>query len=143
MSTRDPCSEHMGRHVIAKNRLLGTKDQHHHGRTRRSVKIVFFVFLIRESEIRISVHLPMKIFIFFKWCVFLFQGSTVNMNVMGLVYERIKDAMGSTGHTTLGITLMIGKSSLSYNTHQYGQVVCFFSYSLTCATASTENVHRR
>ncbi|CAI9547165.1 unnamed protein product, partial [Staurois parvus] len=35
-------------------------------------------------------------------------GSTVNMNVMGLVYARIKDAMGSAGYTTLGITLMIG-----------------------------------
>ncbi|XP_075717667.1 lysosomal dipeptide transporter MFSD1 isoform X1 [Rhinoderma darwinii] len=46
-------------------------------------------------------------------------GSTVNMNVMGLVYEQIKDAMGSAGHTTLGITLMIGA------------VTCLFS--LTCA----------
>nr|DBA26128.1 TPA: hypothetical protein GDO54_010425 [Pyxicephalus adspersus] len=35
-------------------------------------------------------------------------GSTVNMNVMGLVYGRIKDAMGSAGYTTLGVTLMIG-----------------------------------
>ncbi|XP_018409468.1 PREDICTED: major facilitator superfamily domain-containing protein 1 [Nanorana parkeri] len=35
-------------------------------------------------------------------------GSTVNMNVMGLVYARIKDAVGSAGYTTLGITLMIG-----------------------------------
>ncbi|KAM3929935.1 lysosomal dipeptide transporter MFSD1 isoform 2-T2 [Leptodactylus fuscus] len=48
-------------------------------------------------------------------------GSTVNMNVMGLVYERIKDAMGSTGYTTLGITLMIGA------------VTCLFS--LSCALA--------
>ncbi|XP_040284090.1 major facilitator superfamily domain-containing protein 1 isoform X1 [Bufo bufo] len=46
-------------------------------------------------------------------------GSTVNMNIMGLVYERIKDAMGSAGHTTLGITLMIGG------------LTCFFS--LMCA----------
>ncbi|XP_053566072.1 major facilitator superfamily domain-containing protein 1 isoform X2 [Bombina bombina] len=46
-------------------------------------------------------------------------GSTVNMNVMGLVYARIQDLIGSTGHTTLGVTLMIGA------------VTCVFS--LTCA----------
>ncbi|XP_066456533.1 major facilitator superfamily domain-containing protein 1 isoform X2 [Eleutherodactylus coqui] len=46
-------------------------------------------------------------------------GSTVNMNVMGLVYQRIKDAMGSAGHTTLGVTLMIGA------------VTCLFS--MACA----------
>uniref|UniRef100_A0A8C5PM57 Lysosomal dipeptide transporter MFSD1 n=1 Tax=Leptobrachium leishanense TaxID=445787 RepID=A0A8C5PM57_9ANUR len=35
-------------------------------------------------------------------------GSTVNMNVMGLVYSRVKDLIGTTGHSTLGVTLMIG-----------------------------------
>ncbi|KAL1260191.1 hypothetical protein QQF64_008018 [Cirrhinus molitorella] len=34
-------------------------------------------------------------------------GSTVNMNVIGWVYGRIQAMVGSTGHTTLGITLMI------------------------------------
>ncbi|KAM4693331.1 lysosomal dipeptide transporter MFSD1 isoform 2-T2 [Discoglossus pictus] len=46
-------------------------------------------------------------------------GSTVNMNVMGLVYARVQEFMGSAGHTTLGITLLIGA------------VTCLFS--LTCA----------
>ncbi|XP_019482176.1 PREDICTED: major facilitator superfamily domain-containing protein 1 [Hipposideros armiger] len=34
-------------------------------------------------------------------------GSTVNMNLMGWLYSKI-EALGSAGHTTLGITLMIG-----------------------------------
>uniref|UniRef100_A0A673H6M9 Lysosomal dipeptide transporter MFSD1 n=1 Tax=Sinocyclocheilus rhinocerous TaxID=307959 RepID=A0A673H6M9_9TELE len=46
-------------------------------------------------------------------------GSTVNMNVIGWVYSRIQAVMGSAGHTTLGITLMIAAST------------CLFS--LTCA----------
>ncbi|XP_056612211.1 major facilitator superfamily domain-containing protein 1 [Triplophysa dalaica] len=46
-------------------------------------------------------------------------GSTVNMNVIGWVYGRIQMMMGSAGHTTLGITLMIAAST------------CVFS--LTCA----------
>ncbi|XP_063298661.1 major facilitator superfamily domain-containing protein 1 isoform X1 [Pelobates fuscus] len=46
-------------------------------------------------------------------------GSTVNMNIMGLVYSRIKDLMGSAGYTTLGVTLMIGG------------ITCLFS--LACA----------
>ncbi|XP_077204694.1 lysosomal dipeptide transporter MFSD1 isoform X2 [Paroedura picta] len=46
-------------------------------------------------------------------------GSTVNMNIMGWVYSRIQDLMGSTGHTTLGVVLLIGG------------VTCIFS--LLCA----------
>uniref|UniRef100_A0A673GGP7 Lysosomal dipeptide transporter MFSD1 n=1 Tax=Sinocyclocheilus rhinocerous TaxID=307959 RepID=A0A673GGP7_9TELE len=46
-------------------------------------------------------------------------GSTVNMNVIGWVYGRIEAMLGSAGHTTLGITLMIAAST------------CLFS--LTCA----------
>uniref|UniRef100_A0A671LIM5 Lysosomal dipeptide transporter MFSD1 n=1 Tax=Sinocyclocheilus anshuiensis TaxID=1608454 RepID=A0A671LIM5_9TELE len=46
-------------------------------------------------------------------------GSTVNMNVIGWVYSRIEAMLGSVGHTTLGITLMIAAST------------CLFS--LTCA----------
>uniref|UniRef100_A0A8C1M3I1 Lysosomal dipeptide transporter MFSD1 n=1 Tax=Cyprinus carpio TaxID=7962 RepID=A0A8C1M3I1_CYPCA len=38
-------------------------------------------------------------------------GSTVNMNVIGWVYGRIEAMLGSTGHTTLGITLMIGETA--------------------------------
>ncbi|XP_074183123.1 lysosomal dipeptide transporter MFSD1 isoform X7 [Rhinolophus sinicus] len=34
-------------------------------------------------------------------------GSTVNMNLMGWLYSKV-EALGSAGHTTLGITLMIG-----------------------------------
>ncbi len=41
------------------------------------------------------------------------QGSTVNMNVIGWVYGRIEAMLGSAGHTTLGITLMIGESPLT------------------------------
>lgn len=36
------------------------------------------------------------------------QGSTVNMNIMGWVYNRVADLIGSTGPTTLGAALMIG-----------------------------------
>lgn len=39
---------------------------------------------------------------------FLFQGSTVNMNLMGWLYSKVEASLGSAGHTTLGITLMIG-----------------------------------
>ncbi|XP_067401783.1 lysosomal dipeptide transporter MFSD1 isoform X1 [Emydura macquarii macquarii] len=46
-------------------------------------------------------------------------GSTVNMNIMGWVYSRAQDLLGSTGHSTLGLTLMIGG------------VTCIFS--LICA----------
>ncbi|KAM8852933.1 lysosomal dipeptide transporter MFSD1 isoform 1-T1 [Synchiropus picturatus] len=46
-------------------------------------------------------------------------GSTVNMNIMGWVYGQVATAVGSTGHTTLGISLMIAG------------VTCLFS--LTCA----------
>uniref|UniRef100_A0A2K6UCV4 Lysosomal dipeptide transporter MFSD1 n=1 Tax=Saimiri boliviensis boliviensis TaxID=39432 RepID=A0A2K6UCV4_SAIBB len=35
-------------------------------------------------------------------------GSTVNMNLMGWLYSKIEALLGSTGHTTLGVTLMIG-----------------------------------
>ncbi|KAJ8280343.1 hypothetical protein GJAV_G00053430 [Gymnothorax javanicus] len=34
-------------------------------------------------------------------------GSTVNMNIMGWVYDQMHSLVGSTGHTTLGATLMI------------------------------------
>ncbi|XP_074154185.1 lysosomal dipeptide transporter MFSD1 isoform X2 [Sminthopsis crassicaudata] len=35
-------------------------------------------------------------------------GSTVNLNVMGWLYSRIEALFGFSGHTTLGVTLMIG-----------------------------------
>ncbi|XP_057355607.1 major facilitator superfamily domain-containing protein 1 isoform X4 [Manis pentadactyla] len=35
-------------------------------------------------------------------------GSTVNMNLMGWLYAKVETSLGSTGHTTLGVTLMIG-----------------------------------
>ncbi|KAK6478695.1 major facilitator superfamily domain-containing protein 1 isoform X1 [Huso huso] len=35
-------------------------------------------------------------------------GSTVNMNIMGWIYSSVKGLVGSPGHTTLGITLLIG-----------------------------------
>lgn len=38
----------------------------------------------------------------------IFQGSTVNMNLMGWLYAKVETSLGSTGHTTLGVTLMIG-----------------------------------
>uniref|UniRef100_A0A674MTS4 Lysosomal dipeptide transporter MFSD1 n=1 Tax=Takifugu rubripes TaxID=31033 RepID=A0A674MTS4_TAKRU len=34
-------------------------------------------------------------------------GSTVNMNIMGWVYSKVADLVGSPGHFTLGISLMI------------------------------------
>ncbi|KAJ7324898.1 hypothetical protein JRQ81_017918 [Phrynocephalus forsythii] len=46
-------------------------------------------------------------------------GSTVNMNIMGWVYSRVQDLLGSTGYLTLGIALLIGG------------VTCIFS--LICA----------
>uniref|UniRef100_A0A8C7UKW8 Lysosomal dipeptide transporter MFSD1 n=1 Tax=Oncorhynchus mykiss TaxID=8022 RepID=A0A8C7UKW8_ONCMY len=39
-------------------------------------------------------------------------GSTVNMNIMGWVYNRVADLVGSTGHTTLGVSLMIGELTI-------------------------------
>ena len=36
------------------------------------------------------------------------QGSTVNMNIMGWVYSRVADLIGSKGPSTLGTALMIG-----------------------------------
>ncbi|MGH0143759.1 UNVERIFIED_CONTAM: hypothetical protein FKN15_001464 [Acipenser sinensis] len=36
-------------------------------------------------------------------------GSTVNMNIMGWIYSSVKGLVGSPGHTTLGITLLIGE----------------------------------
>ncbi|XP_067102013.1 lysosomal dipeptide transporter MFSD1 isoform X1 [Osmerus mordax] len=35
-------------------------------------------------------------------------GSTVNMNIMGWVYNRVGELVGSAGYTTLGVSLMIG-----------------------------------
>ncbi|CAO2612930.1 Major facilitator superfamily domain-containing protein 1, partial [Lemmus lemmus] len=35
-------------------------------------------------------------------------GSTVNMNLMGWLYTKIETSLGSAGHLTLGVTLMIG-----------------------------------
>ncbi|KAM4887541.1 lysosomal dipeptide transporter MFSD1 isoform 2-T2 [Thomomys bottae] len=35
-------------------------------------------------------------------------GSTVNMNLMGWLYSKVEALLGSAGHTTLGVTLMIG-----------------------------------
>uniref|UniRef100_A0A8D3CQE1 Lysosomal dipeptide transporter MFSD1 n=1 Tax=Scophthalmus maximus TaxID=52904 RepID=A0A8D3CQE1_SCOMX len=46
-------------------------------------------------------------------------GSTVNMNIMGWVYSKVADLVGSPGHTTLGASLMIAS------------VTCLFS--LICA----------
>ncbi|XP_025913550.1 major facilitator superfamily domain-containing protein 1 isoform X7 [Apteryx rowi] len=46
-------------------------------------------------------------------------GSTVNMNIMGWIYSRVQDLLGRTGHSTLGLTLMIGG------------ITCLFS--LACA----------
>ncbi|XP_030898551.1 lysosomal dipeptide transporter MFSD1 isoform X2 [Melopsittacus undulatus] len=46
-------------------------------------------------------------------------GSTVNMNIMGWIYSRVRDLLGYTGPSTLGLTLMIGG------------VTCLFS--LMCA----------
>uniref|UniRef100_A0A671U2D4 Lysosomal dipeptide transporter MFSD1 n=1 Tax=Sparus aurata TaxID=8175 RepID=A0A671U2D4_SPAAU len=46
-------------------------------------------------------------------------GSTVNMNIMGWVYGKVAESVGSPGHTTLGVSLMIAA------------VTCLFS--LVCA----------
>lgn len=39
------------------------------------------------------------------------KGSTVNMNIMGWVYSKIADLVGSPGHTALGASLMLGEFS--------------------------------
>ncbi|XP_062355388.1 major facilitator superfamily domain-containing protein 1 isoform X5 [Cinclus cinclus] len=46
-------------------------------------------------------------------------GSTVNMNIMGWIYSRVQDLLGSAGPSTLGLALLIGG------------VTCVFS--LSCA----------
>uniref|UniRef100_A0A669PYP6 Lysosomal dipeptide transporter MFSD1 n=1 Tax=Phasianus colchicus TaxID=9054 RepID=A0A669PYP6_PHACC len=46
-------------------------------------------------------------------------GSTVNMNIMGWIYSRVQDLLKHTGHTTLGLALLIGG------------ITCLFS--LACA----------
>uniref|UniRef100_A0A8C8I025 Lysosomal dipeptide transporter MFSD1 n=1 Tax=Oncorhynchus tshawytscha TaxID=74940 RepID=A0A8C8I025_ONCTS len=42
-------------------------------------------------------------------------GSTVNMNIMGWVYNRVADLVGSTGHTTLGVSLMIAGATCIFS----------------------------
>ncbi|XP_061493161.1 major facilitator superfamily domain-containing protein 1 isoform X2 [Rhineura floridana] len=42
-------------------------------------------------------------------------GSTVNMNIMGWVYSKAQDLLGSTGHTTLGVALLIGGVSCIFS----------------------------
>ncbi|KAL4647636.1 major facilitator superfamily domain-containing protein 1 isoform X1 [Arapaima gigas] len=42
-------------------------------------------------------------------------GSTVNMNVMGLVYDSIRKLRDSSGSTTLGITLMIASATCVFS----------------------------
>lgn len=41
------------------------------------------------------------------------------MNVIGWVYGRIQMTMGAAGHTTLGITLMIGEKSYEQKIQTY------------------------
>ncbi|XP_062843590.1 major facilitator superfamily domain-containing protein 1 isoform X1 [Trichomycterus rosablanca] len=42
-------------------------------------------------------------------------GSTVNMNVMGSVYDRMKALLGQSGHFTLGAALMIAASTCVFS----------------------------
>uniref|UniRef100_A0A8C7U5U2 Lysosomal dipeptide transporter MFSD1 n=1 Tax=Oncorhynchus mykiss TaxID=8022 RepID=A0A8C7U5U2_ONCMY len=42
-------------------------------------------------------------------------GSTVNMNIMGSVYNRVADLVGLTGHTTLGVSLMIAGATCIFS----------------------------
>lgn len=42
-------------------------------------------------------------------------GSTVNMNIMGWVYHKSQVLLGSTGYTTLGITLLIGGATCVFS----------------------------
>uniref|UniRef100_A0AAZ3R235 Lysosomal dipeptide transporter MFSD1 n=1 Tax=Oncorhynchus tshawytscha TaxID=74940 RepID=A0AAZ3R235_ONCTS len=42
-------------------------------------------------------------------------GSTVNMNIMGSVYNRVADLVGLTGHTTLGVSLMIAGTTCIFS----------------------------
>ncbi|XP_072524601.1 lysosomal dipeptide transporter MFSD1 isoform X1 [Salminus brasiliensis] len=42
-------------------------------------------------------------------------GSTVNMNVMGWVYDHMKAALGQSGHYTLGSALMIASSTCVFS----------------------------
>uniref|UniRef100_A0A8C4E1Q8 Lysosomal dipeptide transporter MFSD1 n=1 Tax=Dicentrarchus labrax TaxID=13489 RepID=A0A8C4E1Q8_DICLA len=55
-------------------------------------------------------------------------GSTVNMNIMGWVYSKVVDLVGSPGHTALGASLLIGKyesrcSSFTVAERKYREVV--------------------
>ncbi|PWA20255.1 hypothetical protein CCH79_00003927 [Gambusia affinis] len=42
-------------------------------------------------------------------------GSTVNMNIMGWVYSKVAVAVGSSGHTALGISLMIAAGTCVFS----------------------------
>uniref|UniRef100_A0A6Q2YF87 Lysosomal dipeptide transporter MFSD1 n=1 Tax=Esox lucius TaxID=8010 RepID=A0A6Q2YF87_ESOLU len=42
-------------------------------------------------------------------------GSTVNMNIMGWVYNRVAVLVGSVGHTTLGVSLMIAGATCIFS----------------------------
>uniref|UniRef100_A0A3Q2THR0 Lysosomal dipeptide transporter MFSD1 n=1 Tax=Fundulus heteroclitus TaxID=8078 RepID=A0A3Q2THR0_FUNHE len=42
-------------------------------------------------------------------------GSTVNMNIMGWVYSEVASAVGSSGYTTLGISLMIAAGTCVFS----------------------------
>uniref|UniRef100_A0A8C6YMQ2 Lysosomal dipeptide transporter MFSD1 n=1 Tax=Nothoprocta perdicaria TaxID=30464 RepID=A0A8C6YMQ2_NOTPE len=42
-------------------------------------------------------------------------GSTVNMNIMGWVYSRVQHLLGHTGHSALGLTLMIGGTTCLFS----------------------------
>ncbi|XP_028320925.1 lysosomal dipeptide transporter MFSD1 [Gouania willdenowi] len=42
-------------------------------------------------------------------------GSTVNMNIMGWVYTKVSDIVGSTGYTTLGASLMLAGTTCLFS----------------------------
>uniref|UniRef100_A0A8D0B1D8 Lysosomal dipeptide transporter MFSD1 n=1 Tax=Salvator merianae TaxID=96440 RepID=A0A8D0B1D8_SALMN len=42
-------------------------------------------------------------------------GSTVNMNIMGWVYSKTQELLGSSGHTTLGVALLIGGTTCIFS----------------------------
>lgn len=50
----------------------------------------------------------MMYFTSFTLISFSFKGSTVNMNIMGWVYNKVATAVGAPGHTALGASLMLG-----------------------------------
>ncbi|TKC35265.1 hypothetical protein EI555_002058, partial [Monodon monoceros] len=62
----------------------------------------------RDMQVNTTKFMLLWGTIIFSCFVCVGQGSTVNMNLMGWLYSKVEASLGSAGHTTLGVTLIIG-----------------------------------